>query len=185
MLRYFFRSSPVALLVAVMTSSLALAQSRGGPSVTLVSAPLTPITRGSAGLVKLRFHISGGYHINSNKPKEEFLIPTVLKLDAPTDIAITKTTYPPGEDRAFDFDPNDELNVYTGDFTVTVGVRPLRDVVQGKYAIHGSLKYQACDNRACYPPKTLPVDFEVKVQKAKAAASRVVHGNKQSPHIHK
>ena len=178
-----FRYGVASLLVALAASPFALAQSRS-PSVTLVSAPLTPITRGTAGLVKLRFHISGGYHINSNKPKEEFLIPTALKLDAPTDIAITRVTYPPGEDRAFEFDPNDRLNVYTGEFTVTVGVRPLKDVVQGKYAIHGTLKYQACDNRACYPPKTVPVDFEVKVQKSKAAASRTVHGNKQSPHIH-
>jgi hypothetical protein len=154
-----------------------------GPSVTLVSAPLATVTRGQAGLVRLRFHIAGGYHINSHKPKEEFLIPTALKLDAPTDIAITKTTYPPAEELSFEFDPNEKLSVYTGDFTITVGVRPLKDVTQGKYAVHGTLRYQACDNRACYPPKTLPVDFEVKVQKATTKPS--IHGNRQSPHIHK
>jgi hypothetical protein len=148
-----------------------------------VSAPLATVPRGQAGIVKLRFHIGNGYHINSNKPKEEFLIPTALKLDAPTDIAITKTTYPPGEELAFEFDPNEKLSVYTGDFTVSVGFRPLKDVVQGKYAVHGTLKYQACDNRACYPPKTLPVDFEIKVQKAATKSS--VHGNRQSPHVHK
>lgn len=179
-----FRSGAVSAVLAVATTPFLLAQSGHSPSVTLVSAPLTPITRGTGGLVKLRFRISGGYHINSNKPKEEFLIPTTLKLNAPTDIAITKVTYPPGEDRAFEFDPNDKLNVYTGEFTVTVGVRPLKDVVQGKYAIHGTLKYQACDNRACYPPKTVPVDFEVKVQKAKAGSSRPARPNRQSPHVH-
>jgi hypothetical protein len=174
------RSATVALVLLPLASSLAHA---AGPSVTLVSAPLATVTRGQGGVVKLRFHISNGYHINSNKPKEEFLIPTALKLNAPTDIVITKTTYPAGEEKSFDFDPNEKLSVYTGDFTISVGVRPLKDVVHGKYAVHGTLKYQACDNRACYPPKTLPVDFEVKVQKA--ATKAPVHGNRQSPHIHK
>ena len=27
----------------------------------------------------------------------------------------------------------------------------------GEHTIDGSLRYQACDNAACYPPKTLPV----------------------------
>jgi hypothetical protein len=174
------RWAGVAIGLPLFLYSGALAQST---SVTLVSAPLATILRGQAGLVKLRFHIGGAYHINSNKPKEEFLIPTALKLDAPTDIVITKTTYPPGEEMSFEFDPNEKLSVYTGDFTITVGVRPLKDVTQGKYAVHGTLKYQACDNRACYPPKTLPVDFEVKVQKA--STKPVIHGNRQSPHIHK
>jgi len=173
-------SAPITILVLLL--SVAPPVHAAGPSVTLVSAPLATVTRGQAGIVKLRFHIGNGYHINSNKPKEEFLIPTALKLDAPTDIAITKTTYPPGEELAFDFDPNDKLSVYTGDFTVSVGFRPLKDVVQGKYAVHGTLKYQACDNRACYPPKTLPVDFEVKVQKGTSKAA--IHGNRQSPHVH-
>jgi hypothetical protein len=173
-------SAPVAIVLLLLSASPAHG---AGPSVTLVSAPLATVPRGQAGVVKLRFHIGNGYHINSNKPKEEFLIPTALKLDAPTDIVITKTTYPTGEELSFDFDPNEKLSVYTGDFIVSVGVRPLKDVVQGKYAVHGTLKYQACDNRACYPPKTLPVDFEVKVQKASSKAA--IHGNRQSPHVHK
>jgi hypothetical protein len=47
--------------------------------------------------------------------------------------------------------------------------------------MHGVLRYQACDNAACYPPKTLPVSFDVKVIKEPAAH----HANPaQSPHIH-
>jgi hypothetical protein len=44
-------------------------------------------------------------------------------------------------------------------------VRPLSSVLPAEYAVHGTLKYQACDNAACYPPKRLPVDFRVKVMK--------------------
>jgi hypothetical protein len=153
----------------------------GGPSVSLVSAPLPSIARGEPGSVDLRFHIASGYHINSNQPSEEFMIPTALHMDATTDIVIGKIYYPDGQSVAFDFAPDQKLSVYSGTFTVGVTVRPLHTVPPGKYAMRGALKYQACDNRACYPPKQLPVEFEVRVIKAPAA-----HGHRpaQSPHAH-
>jgi hypothetical protein len=43
------------------------------------------------------------------------------------------------------------------------------------------LRYQACDNAQCFPPKTVPVSFDVKVVKEPATH----HANPaQSPHIH-
>jgi len=147
-------------------------------------APIAPVnvTRGQAGEVSLAFRVASGFHINSNTPKSEFLIPTSLRVDAPTDIAITKLTYPAGKDMSFPFAPDEPLNVYSGDFTVTLKVRPLHTVMPGKYAIHGELKYQACDNAACYPPKKLPVDFQVKVLKGASVAGR---NPAQSPHAHR
>jgi hypothetical protein len=47
--------------------------------------------------------------------------------------------------------------------------------------MHGVLRYQACDNAQCFPPKTLPVSFEVKVTRELATH----HANPaQSPHVH-
>ena len=153
-----------------------------GPSVSLVSAPLPSVVRGTAGNVDLRFHIANGYHINSNKPSEEFMIPTALHMEATTDIVIGKISYPTGRDVAFEFAPDQKLSVYSGSFTVGVTVRPLHTVPPGKYALRGALKYQACDNRACYPPKQLPVEFEVRVVKAPTVAGR---RPAQSPHAHR
>jgi Thiol:disulfide interchange protein DsbD, N-terminal len=171
-------------LALALFSGFAWGQSPGkkAPSVTL--APIAPVnvTRGQAGEVSLAFRVASGFHINSNTPKSEFLIPTSLRVDAPTDIAITKLTYPAGKDMSFPFAPDEPLNVYSGDFTVTLKVRPLHTVMPGKYAIHGELKYQACDNAACYPPKKLPVDFQVKVLKGASVAGR---NPAQSPHAHR
>src|SRR5882724_11692487 len=75
----------------------------GGPSVNLVSAPLPSIPRGEPGNVDLRFHIATGFHVNSNKPSEEFMIPTALHMDATTDIVIGRIYYPDGQNVAFDF----------------------------------------------------------------------------------
>jgi hypothetical protein len=38
--------------------------------------------------------------------------------------------------------------------------------------VHGELQYQACNDRACFPPKKLPVEFEVTVLKSSAPAHR-------------
>ena len=152
-----------------------------GPVVKMAPAPVITAVQGKPATVPLTFRVSSGYHINSNQPKSEYLIPTVLKVDATTDIVIGKTTYPAGQDMSFAFAPDEKLNVYTGDFEVDVLVRPLHSVQVGKYVVRGTLKYQACDNSACYPPKQLPISFDVKIGKAASAPKK---NPAQSPHAH-
>ncbi|MGO9649911.1 conserved exported hypothetical protein [Candidatus Sulfotelmatobacter sp. SbA7] len=151
------------------------------PSITMSPLPLTTVTRGKPNTVELQFHVSSGFHVNSNQPSAEYLIPTVLKLDAPTDIMLGRITYPEGQEMSFAFAPNEKLSVYSGEFDLEVMVRPLASVLPGDYEFHGQLRYQACDNAACYPPKQLPVRFEVKVVKAPPAPRK---NPAQSPHIH-
>ncbi|MBZ5721812.1 MAG: protein-disulfide reductase DsbD N-terminal domain-containing protein [Acidobacteriia bacterium] len=174
-----------ALVAAFFLTTIAVAQNMPGrklPSVTMSPAPLTTIIQGKPGTVELHFRIGSGFHINSNTPKAEYLIPTALKLDAPTDIVVGKITYPPGEDASFPFAPDEKLSVYSGEFTLSVLVRPLHNVVPSKYMFRGQLKYQACDNAACYPPKQLPVEFEVKIVKAPPPPKK---NPPQSPHAHR
>jgi hypothetical protein len=151
------------------------------PSVTMTPSPVITVTRGKSNPVNLRFRVSSGFHVNSNHPKSEFLIPTALKISAPTDIVIGKVTYPAGSEMSFSFSPDDKLSVYTGEFPVVVEVRPLAEVIPAKYMIRGELKYQACDNAACYPPKKLPVQFEVQVIKGPPPHRK---NPGQSPHVH-
>jgi hypothetical protein len=174
------KAAGVLLLVAPLFAQ----DEMGGrkiPSVELIPPAVTDITKGKATSVGLQFRVSQGFHINSNKPKEEFLIPTVLRLDPPTDIAVGRITYPPGEELSFAFAPNDKLSVYSGNFTVDVSVRPLSSVLPGRYEFHGQMRYQACDNAACYPPKQVPVQFEVKVLKAPRPRAK---NPAQSPNVH-
>jgi thiol:disulfide interchange protein len=153
-----------------------------GPTVTMAPQPVTTVTRGKSNLVELLFRVEAGFHINSHQPTEKYLIPTTLKLDPPTDIVVSQTSYPPGKESSFAFAPDEKLSVYTGDFAVTLRVRALTSVLPGKYEVRGKLRYQACDNAQCYPPKTLPLQFEVKVVKAKAPPAK---NPPQSPHEHK
>jgi hypothetical protein len=158
-----------------------VAQGGKGPSISFAPVPLVTAPRTTQTMVNLNFRVASGFHVNSNTPKDEFLIPTSLKMDLPTDIVLGKIAYPAGKDMTFPFSPDQKLNVYSGDFTIEVAVHPLHAVQPGKYVMHGVLRYQACDNAQCFPPKTLPVSFDVKVVKEPATH----HANPaQSPHVH-
>ena len=176
------RLSPLLTLSFLLATGLSSAQTPGkAPTLTIAPVPLITAQRAKATMVELDFRVPPGYHVNSNTPKSEFLIPTALKMDLPTDIILGKIEYPVGTDMSFPFSPDEKLSVYSGDFTIAVAVHPLKSVVPGKYEMRGVLRYQACDNAACYPPKNLPVSFEVKVVKEPATG----HKNPaQSPHVH-
>jgi cytochrome c biogenesis DsbD-like protein len=173
-----FASSVVLLAVAAAAQEAPTMK----PVVSMAPAPVVTITQGKGAPVPLSFRVARGYHINSNKPKSEFLIPTALKIGATTDIVIGGVKYPEGRDMSFAFAPDEKLNVYTGDFELNVTVRPLRSVQPGKYVVRGNLKYQACDNAACYPPKQLPISFEVRIGKAAPPPRK---NPAQSPNSHK
>lgn len=161
--------SVLALLALLMAA--ALAQDSLVPKAPIVIAmPSEPVavTPGGSMRVELRFRVSPGYHINSNKPRSEFLIPTRLKLSPPATLSPGSIVYPEGKDLTFVFSPKEKLNVYSGEFVVRAEVRALGSAPAGSYKVPGELRYQACNDRACFPPAKLPVEFEVTVRKPRS-----------------
>ena len=108
---------------------------------------------GAKSVVELHFRVMDGFHVNSHTPKSELLIPTQVVLKPVAGVKAGVVEYPAGTSYSFSFDPSEKLDVYTGAFTVRVPVV----AEAGAHTVDGTLKYQACDNAACYPPKSLPV----------------------------
>ncbi len=106
--------------------------------------------------------ISPGYHINDNKPTLDYLIPTELKLEPIKGITATKVVYPKGELKGFAFSDT-KLSVYEGTLDVGVLLGIARTASPGTYTLKGKLAYQACNDHACLPPKSVPVTLAVKV----------------------
>ncbi len=153
--------------------------------VSALPAPEIKVSAGRPGAVKLSFSVKSGYHINSNHPNSDLQIPTKLRLDPPTDIGIGEVTYPGGTELSLTFAPNQKFSVYTGEFSIVASVSAVRSATPGNYRVHGVLNYQACSDRACYPPKQLPVSFDVKVLRSRIPSDKPrVRNPPQSPHIH-
>src|SRR5437016_6865045 len=155
--------SVAALLIAHAFAVAADEPKLGRVYVTFEGASPATITPGKPTAVDLTFKVKEGFHVNSNQPKSELLIPTTLKLDLPTDLAAGGITYPPGKDLSFPFDPSEKLNVYSDAFTVKAKLAAAKTAASGNFTVHGELKYQACSDNACFPPKNIPVQFDVHV----------------------
>ena len=168
-----------ALLVAVPAAAQLTSSSH---KVNPLPIATVTVAQGKAVTAHLPFRVPEGLHINSNTPGSDLLIPTTLKLEPPTDISLTSLTYPKGEDKSFEFSPDTKLNVYSGDFTISVAVNAARSTPVGKYRVHGTLRYQACDDRQCFPPASVPMSLDVTV--VKGTFKKTQHNPPQSPHVH-
>jgi hypothetical protein len=123
-------------------------------SYVVYSAEQQVVTAGKRSVLELHFRVIDGFHVNSHTPKSELLIPTQIVLQPTAGVKAEALEYPAGTSYSFSFDPSEKLDVYSGAFTVKVPV--VADA--GTHILAGSLRYQACDHAACYPPKSLPVE---------------------------
>ena len=158
---------PLFGLIAVLSAGFALAQAPGERQPSVIMAPIgnVQLRAGGSTNLPLDFRIGIDFHINSNKPKADYLIPTVLKLNPSEPVAVADVKYPAGEDMSFAFSPNEKLSVYSGDFTITTSLKAPATAAAGTYPVKGELRFQACDRSACYPPRSIPVQFQVTVVK--------------------
>ena len=106
--------------------------------------------------------IASGYHINDHKPTLDYLIPTELKLDPTSQIAVKNTIYPKGTPRKFSFS-DAPLSVYEDTMVVGAVLQVAKAVPAGTYTLKGKLTYQACNDHACLPPTSVPLTVAVKV----------------------
>jgi DsbC/DsbD-like thiol-disulfide interchange protein len=122
-------------------------------SYVLYASEEQSVAAGKRSVLELHFRVVDGFHVNSHTPKSELLIPTQIALQQAAGVKAETVEYPAGTSYSFSFDPTEKLDVYSGAFTLKVPVV----AAAGAHTIEGSLRYQACDHAACYPPKSLPV----------------------------
>lgn len=115
------------------------------------------IPAGKTSPVALHFRIKENLHINSHTPREQYLIPTVFSIPENSGVRLDGATYPEGADFTLPADPSEKLLVYTGEFTIDAKIvaKP------GDHLVEAKLRYQACDQNACLPPKTITVPIDV------------------------
>lgn len=117
--------------------------------VSVAAGKLTPVT--------LHFRIRGNLHINSHTPRAEYLIPTVFSVPDGSGVKLANAVYPAGTDFTLPADPDQKLSVYTGEFAIQAKIVSTR----GNHLVEAKLRYQACDQTQCLPPKTITVPIDV------------------------
>jgi hypothetical protein len=135
------------------------------PPVMVAPIGNVQLHAGASKDIELDFRIGSEFHINSHTPKSPLLIPTALKLSGPDQVMIADVKYPAGQDVTFAFSPDEKLSVYSCDFSINALLRAPANAPAGTYPVKGELRFQACDHSACYPPRSIPVQFQVTVTK--------------------
>ena len=117
----------------------------------------------------LRVMVHDNFHFQSNKPDDEFLVPTKLTLQPPEGFAVREIVYP--EPVMFEAPySEDPMPVFEHEFVIGVAIDVGPDVVPGEYSVTSTLYYQACDDKVCLMPtskhvasvlRVVPVSIEI------------------------
>ncbi len=113
-------------------------------------------------MAKVHAQLREGYHVNSNTPSEDYLIPLKLTWNAaPLEVVAVEYPAPRMEKYQFSAKP---LSVFSGGFDITTKFKVPANAPNGPAILTGKLRYQACTDRMCLPPKTIEVPLTVDIQ---------------------
>jgi thiol:disulfide interchange protein DsbD len=114
--------------------------------------------------------ILGEWHINSNKPKEDYLIPTELKISSDIPIQQSEMLYPKPHEIKFDFS-DIPLSVFEGEFLIGTTLKIPKNTQLGDIKLFIDFTFQGCNNVTCMAPETISdtltleiVDKSVQIQ---------------------
>ncbi|HTM50530.1 MAG TPA: protein-disulfide reductase DsbD domain-containing protein [Bryobacteraceae bacterium] len=117
--------------------------------------------RGGTVSVTTRVLLKEGYHCNSNMPSESYLIPLRLTWE-PGVLVSPEVAFPAPHMEKYQFSTK-PLSVFTGDFELVTKFKVAPNALTGPGMALGKLRYQACNNNSCLPPKTVEIKLPVVV----------------------
>ena len=155
-------ASAVALLVLVAMSGTGRAQ------LQRIRAELKPVVAtdavqaGGELRVALQITLPEGLHTNSNKPRDESLIPITLRVSPPPGVTVREIVYPQATDLE-QKGADKPLSVFERSFTIGVAFSLDAGMAPGEITVPARLRYQACDETMCYLPTTAETGWTVAV----------------------
>lgn len=149
-----------ALLFATLLVQLSTPAPKPGHATIL---PSPAEVNGKAG-AKLSLFVDvtpkPGIHVYA--PGSNDYIPITVKLSPQTQIKSGKVVYPKSEMMMF---ADEKVPVFQKPFRLTQDVTLDKSAKPGStVTVAGTVSYQACDDRVCYPPESAPVTWTVLVK---------------------
>jgi len=120
------------------------------------------IKRGATSQIAVVLDIDEGYHINSNRPAEKFLVATAFKLDAAPGFSSTPVVYPKAKLEKFPFSAK-PMSIFDGKAVLKLTLRALPAAAAGQQTPKGKLTIQACNQEQCLRPQTVDVNIPIEV----------------------
>jgi hypothetical protein len=153
-------TAPALLFLLVATSPGLQAQGNG--VLTVAPPARLIIKRDATADLSLKAELQPGFHVNSNSPGDEYLIPLKLTWNKEP-LEAEQVNYPKPEMQKLGFSPN-PVSVYTGTFEIVTRFKAPPTASPGMAFMNGKLRYQACNNKECLPPRTVDVRVTLDIQ---------------------
>ena len=128
-----------------------------------VAIPKTPVKQGSRFAVELSAAIQNGWHVYGLEQVPGGPTPLRVALEENDAVQIAGTTS--GTTPIKKHDPSFELETqfYTQSFTLHIPLQVKQHSATGKQSIPVSLRFQACSDRTCLPPRTVHLSIPIEV----------------------
>ncbi|MCK6682452.1 MAG: thioredoxin family protein [Thermoanaerobaculia bacterium] len=168
-----FLLSPLLFLAASLGARAQ--QPDGGPPKVLTLqafASKDPVAAGSKVEIAVVAEIGATWHINSHTPKEDYLIPTELKLAPASGIEFGPVTYPAHEEKKFTFSEQ-PVAVYEGKTVFRLTGTVASTAAPGPTVIKATLAYQSCNDQQCLPPAETTAELTLNLAAAGTAEAAV------------
>jgi len=153
----------IGVAVLIVAGAAPSGAQPGRPKAEVTAAVDAPARAGTTVKATLRVTLPAGVHVQSDKPRDPALIPTALTIQPPAGVTVASIVYPPSADlqQAGQKAP---LAVLGPAFTIDVRLALAADVAAGALVVPARLRYQACDDKACYPPARADAQWVLTVQ---------------------
>ena len=130
--------------------------------VTFMPSESLAIAKGQTAQLTLTAKIKKGFHIQANPAADEFLIPTTLAVQASVGIIPGESVYPPGQVYRLKGGLDDILT-YEDEVTIMLPIQVMDSAPTGNTNLSGNLNFQPCDDRQCFPPRSVPILIPVEI----------------------
>ena len=128
-----------------------------GNQYLIATAPQKLVARRGASVeTHIAVSVEPNFHVNSHTPSDSYLIPLSLKWTPGGALEPDGVLFPKPRMEKYEFSDK-PLSVYTGDFELVARFKVPSSAPQGPGIMVGKLRYQACNNNSCFPPKTAEV----------------------------
>src|SRR5215203_1232008 len=130
-----------------------------------INGSITPdkVKKGRTARASVVIDIPSGLHVQSSKPLDKFLVATKLDVETPSGMKVGPVSYPRALMRKLKFSKG-MVAVYEGRAVVRFNVTVPPNYSGGSGDIKGKLRFQACNDEACFPPTTREVKIWLNVE---------------------
>ena len=162
---------PCALCLLLALGACQAAPVRDVPATATPVVERASVQPGASQRLAVEVVVPEGLHLQSNRPYDPTLIATTLTLDPPPGVTITEVVFPKSTD--FFLEGGAEpLAVFEHEFVIGLQARIDAGVPFGEIVIPARLRYQACDDRVCFRPRSLDTNWTLRVVAAGGETER-------------